>query len=363
MITSAELRAAVAEGVISAQQADALEAFVARKPKTAPGGEEDLRFIRNFHDIFLSIGIIILGVGLAIAVNLGGGADVSARFVLTGLACAGAYWLMAEYFARRRRLFLPAITLAAGFVGFCVTAVGGLAGPMLIENAGQARNLAAGGRQAALFWMALSGAGMAASAAFILRFRLPFAWALFAISASFGALGGLAYVVPLDQLAGLSGPIILTTGVATFLAALAFDARDPTRMSLSSDNAFWLHLAAAPQILQGALATTLGWSQWTGDAHAAIVALVIVAVLGLISLAINRRALLVSALTTIGIAVYALVDNANLTTGAAFAFTLIALGGGVVLLGAAWHSARRLLLAPVPKSGLIARVFPPEATA
>jgi len=35
-----------------------------RTVESSPSGEEELRFIRNFHDVFLSIGIGIFGVGI-----------------------------------------------------------------------------------------------------------------------------------------------------------------------------------------------------------------------------------------------------------------------------------------------------------
>ena len=62
------LEAAAAAGVIQAEQVGPLHDFLASRAAgvaAAPSGEEDLRFIRNFHDVFLAIGIVLFAIGLA----------------------------------------------------------------------------------------------------------------------------------------------------------------------------------------------------------------------------------------------------------------------------------------------------------
>ena len=61
------LEAAAAAGVIKAEQVGPLHDFLASQAagvSAAPSGEEDLRFIRNFHDLFLATGIVLLAIGL-----------------------------------------------------------------------------------------------------------------------------------------------------------------------------------------------------------------------------------------------------------------------------------------------------------
>ncbi len=381
MITAAELQAAVREGVVTPEAADALERFVARGSRARPSGEEDLRFIRNFHDVFLAIGIVILGVGIFIALLLNSGvptdglevdsfADlrgVQYSLAFSGFGAAAVYWLLAEYFARRKRLFLPAITLSLGFVAFVSFGALPLLAPVMVElGTGQAlqENFEATREAMGLFWTTWALIAAAAATAFLVRFRLPFAWGIVALCLTSAAFGLFFYASPLPDTLAAVGPIFTISGVITFLVAVAFDARDPTRQTLYSDNAFWLHLAAAPQILFGILTTVFGYeASPTADPQRAAVTLAIVAALALIGLLINRRALLVSALSTIGIAIYVLVSQAKMPLGFTIATTLIVLGGSVVLLGAGWHSARRMLLAGAPKTGFIARIFPPEVTA
>lgn len=95
--------------------------------------------------------------------------------------------------------------------------------------------------------------------------------------------------------------------------------------------------------------------------RAAIVSLVVIAVFALISLLINRRALIVSGLLTTGVALAVLVNQLGLDGAGVAAVTLLVLGGIVVLLGVAWTPVRGVLTAPFPSSGVIARIIPPVA--
>jgi hypothetical protein len=58
-----------------------------------------------------------------------------------------------------------------------------------------------------------------------------------------------------------------------------------------------------------------------------------------------------------------LLNAAGLGAGALAAATLITLGAFVLILGAGWHSVRRVLLGWVKPNGVWARIFPPEQPA
>jgi hypothetical protein len=67
MADRSALESAAAAGIINAEQVGPLYNFLATGGVApAPAGEEDLRFIRNFHDVFLAIGIALFAVGLAV---------------------------------------------------------------------------------------------------------------------------------------------------------------------------------------------------------------------------------------------------------------------------------------------------------
>ena len=91
-----------------------------------------------------------------------------------------------------------------------------------------------------------------------------------------------------------------------------------------------------------------------GQSDAAIM-MVIVAVITVIGLAINRRALIVSSLGYAAFALGYLFDGAGLNFGTVIAMTFLLLGAAIIFLGAGWHAARAWLLKLLPNW----KVFPP----
>ena len=207
--------------------------------------------------------------------------------------------------------------------------------------------------------VALWSAGGAAIGAGLIfaRFRLPFSLFLIAIAIAAGLYteaftnGNVSSIY--------SGGASLMIGLATLAIAIVFDARDPERKTLSSDNAFWLHLAAAPQIMLGLRALMSGGTYSGVSFGEAIPLLIALALFSILSLALNRRALIAAGLLSFWVSINAITDGA--TSGATqIAVPLLLLGGGIVLLGAGWKTARRIVLAFMPTSGIFARIFPPE---
>ena len=82
--------------------------------------------------------------------------------------------------------------------------------------------------------------------------------------------------------------------------------------------------------------------------------------LGLLSLGLNRRALVVSSLLSFWLALGQVVDAVGGGGSTSFIATTLLLGTGIILLGGGWHTARRWMLGWVPKTGIAARIFPPE---
>ena len=385
MADRAELEAAAAAGIITADQAERVLAFIeARTPaRAAPSGEEDLRFIRNFHDVFLAIGVVLLAIGMAVAAGITisnlthfrANAPEAGPLLLDALIVAipaGALWALGEVFSRRRRLFLPSIAICVTFSLFV------LATAAFLYISGVAQFLGdkvIGERPGMILvrWGLLWGAAVAALApsAFYWRFRLPFSLGMVGSGLALVAAALMYLIAPTAFLSWLY-PLMLILGLTLFGGGVAFDVRDPGRATRLSDNGFWLHMAAAPLILNGALgcvANVIAPGEWTGVAMLsangkgvvlAAANLAIVVLLGFVSLLINRRALIVSALLTAGIAVGVLLNSAGLSAASLAAGTLLTLGAFVLILGAGWHKARAMLLQRVSRSGLMARIFPPE---
>lgn len=392
MADRSALEAAAAAGVISAEQVGPLHDFLsstAAGVASRPSGEEDLRFIRNFHDVFLAIGIALLAIGLAIGVSVyistSADGDPPAIAITTGglfAGCAAVMWVLGEIFARRRRLFLPAIAIVVAMTIFAVIAVallyaGIVAGRDVDTSNWNLQTMPPELRAGALIASALA---FISPLAFYLRFRLPFSLGFTGAGVAFFLIVA-ALTTNFDLTVKYLSPIFLVLGLLLFAAGVAFDARDPARVTRYSDNGFWLHFAAAPFILNGAfgligqmfgaadgvpstaaLISSASEGGGAGTAHATVT-LAVVVLLGVVSLLINRRVLIVSTLITTGVAIGILMNAVGLGAGALAASTLIVLGAFVLILGASWHSARRALLGWVKPDGPWARVFPPEAPA
>lgn len=138
MFDKTDIRAAVEAGAISDDGAKRLEAFLkARNDPERMLDPENLRFLSNFNDVFLTIGIVVLMTGLgflsAIAVTNVLGlsaisepaslADATAladrlrlAIIISPIPLIVGAWLLAEYFCGKRRLLLPSMALSVAIV-------------------------------------------------------------------------------------------------------------------------------------------------------------------------------------------------------------------------------------------------------
>jgi len=254
--------------------------------------------------------------------------------------------LFAEYFGRRKRAHLPTLISALAFLIFVQRGVGAI-----VADIGFG-----GGLTTALITMG-------AMILFYIRVKLPFCIALIAVSALYLFYSLIFRAAPGFATSNL-GWILCLGGVLTFIVAVYYDSKDQHRTTRFSDNAFWLHFAAAPLIIHGlALETVrLNADMLFGlvpvvslqETDAAII-LMIIGVITLVALAINRRALIVSSLGYAAFALAFLIKNTGLSLGTIITVTLLTLGGAIVFLGAGWHKGRGALLKILPKW----RIFPP----
>ena len=81
----------------------------------------------------------------------------------------------------------------------------------------------------------------------------------------------------------------------------------------------------------------------------------VVAIITLIGLAINRRALIVSSFGYAAFALIYLFDGSGMKLGMSITSALLALGGAIVFLGVGWHASRNQLIKLLPKW----KIFPP----
>lgn len=372
MFDRSDIRAAEEAGILTRDQASRLEAFlIARSDpavNAAAGQPENLRFLNNLNDIFITIGIVILAMGLTAITALvfgpqlwgmvtGGRAGALGALIL--MPVAGVMWLIAEYFGSRRRMLLPTMAAITVFTGYSGLSIGMISSGLTGMNAETVTSLGSA-------WSTLGKSGLgtflgcgAAAALAWLRFRLPFCMFLMAVSAAAAAYTFAGFFGDAGLVFG--GFLSLLIGIATLAAAIWFDQTDPGRITRLSDNAFWLHIAAAPQIILGLRGMVMGSPAASPDTAEAIVLLAGLAFLGLLSLALNRRALIVSSLLSFWLALGEVVSAVGGGSSTTFIASALLLGTGIIVLGGGWHTARRGLLKSLPPQGLLGRVFPPEA--
>jgi MFS family permease len=335
MYSDSDLEAAVAAGAISAEAADALRAHVATVRSAPAVDEENFRLINSFNDIFVTIAAVMVLVAVG---SIGGFADAA----VSGVFVAGAAWGMAEFFTRKRRMALPSIVLLLAFVGGVFGALIGAANAMQADIWG---NETLG---------ALIGAGAAlltAGAAYLhwRRFMVPItvaagaaSIALFVIALALAALG--------EEIAEEAVlPLVFVAGLAVFAFAMRWDMSDRQRETRRSDVAFWLHLLAAPMIAH----PLFNWIGVTGGenvgAAGAAAVLIVYVAMGFVALAIDRRALLVSALAYVLFALTWLFDRFG-AVEMNVALTALVIGSALLCLSAFWTPIRRAVVEKLPET-------------
>jgi hypothetical protein len=349
MYSQNELDEAVAAGAISAEAATSLRAHVERRHMSPTVDEEQFRLLTGFNDIFVSIAAAILlfsvaWIGHQLGQSMGLAIETDGPSPLGPLAVAATAWGLALFFTARRRMALPSILLLLAFIGgvFATAAfslVLAVGSAQLEDNAQLAGILAA-----------VSGAA-AAAAAWLhwKRFRVPITIAAGALSVAGIALALL--VSALGDNVETSGNLILgfalLLGIGIFLFAMWWDGSDRARVTRRSDVAFWLHLLAAPMIVHP-IFTLLGLNDGDATVGEGLVVVLLYVVIGITALAIDRRALLVSALAYV---LWALADLFE-RFGAVelnVALTAFVIGSSLLLLSAFWTQARAAIVGPMPE--------------
>jgi hypothetical protein len=141
---------------------------------------------------------------------------------------------------------------------------------------------------------------------------------------------------------------VLLLGIGMFLFAMWWDASDRSRITRRSDVAFWLHLLAAPMIAHPVFAL-LGLTSGSVGVGEGLLVVGLYVLFGVTALAVDRRALLVSALAYV---LYALTELFK-QFGAVelnVALTALVIGSALLMLSAFWHQARRVVVTRLPSN-------------
>lgn len=383
------------------------------RASSARPSDEMLPFLNNFHDIFTTLGVLILLGGLGVgAGQVMAGLDMAEGsqawqnilMALIGGIAVFAWFLSALLVGKQRRI-LPGIVLSGVFgVATAIVLVWGYAQFLIhvtgisetsFELGSESADNMAFGREAVMavvsqIPLSVRVMPVVFGLAFVLPmiayyrvYRLPFAGGLVGAGTVMTAVLTLLVIEPYTAIVWMPA-INVAAGAALLATGILFDARDPGRETRLSGTAFWLHFFAAPILLGAVLnmaqvgltlderdfanpdAINLFAALAADSAEAmrlAVTALVVIGLFALVSLLINRRALIVSGLVTAGVSIGVIVNSTDLGAGVVVAVTLLVLGGIVVLLGAAWNPVRRILLLPIPQGGPLGRIFPPVSAA
>lgn len=355
MYSQNELDDAVAAGAISAESAAALRNFIESQRSSPAVDEEQFRLITGFNDIFVSIAAVILlvavgWIGQWLGEALGTAVEGDGPSFLAPAAVAAASWGLALFFTAKRRMALPSILLLLAFVGslFAASAFALvlMIGTASLENNEQLAGVVAAG----------SGA-IAAGGAWLhwKRFRVPITVAAGAAAACAIAVGLLVAAIGPDaeRLQDIVLGFVLMLGIAIFLVAMRWDSSDPARVTRRSDVAFWLHLLAAPMIVHPVF-TLLGLNDGNATILEGLVVILLYIAIGLTALAIDRRALLVSALAYVLFALNEMFKQFG-AIELNIALTALVIGSALLLLSAFWHQAREAVVRPLPE-GLKAKL-------
>lgn len=324
---------------------ESLDQPIASEPVATVEESEAPRFIRGFHDILITIGIIVVLLGL------GGLATV--------YAVIPASIVLAEILVRRQRLALPAVVLTAAFSIACGIGVT----PVFDDWSSD--------------WVpvVILATTSVVTLLFFWRYKVPIA-----LAAGFVAGYGAAVVAAMMLVVKYNGneiffskhPLMLAAflgayAILVFTTALRFDFADRLRLTRRSDVAFWMHLAAAPAILYTIMACIYldgekGWfSAETSIAQASVIVIAVLALM-LIGIILDRRAFVTSGLLSFGYAFKVLLTEGGFSrlissTDTLAFIVLLAVGIIVLSLGIGWQPLRRIIVRMMPDE--VAERVPP----
>ncbi len=348
MIDQDTLNEALEKGVITLEQVAAIQALAdQRQTKThvyPAADEENFRLITSFNDIFVTLGLALFFGALTYLLRNGIGSYLAP--FQNGIVMIAA-WFLAWYFTLKRRMALPSITLLLIFGGFTFW--------LLIDvftvgvGLGEAEFSKKFDRETFTMLIILMSSLMTAGAVYLhwRTFRVPITVAA-GICALIGAALSLIYlIVGPDKFEVALKPLVFLAGLATFALAMRFDSKDTRRQTRLTDMAFWLHLLAAPLIVHPLLSDMI-----TEKADLALVSafmlLVLFALLGLMALVVDRRAILVSSLIYAGYAFAAVIKTSGLGKDVLIPTTILLLGVFILILSAGWTPLRRKIVRKLP---------------
>lgn len=321
MYSDDDLNSAVKAGVFTQASVDEFRELVDSGRRTQHQDEENFRLLSSFNDIFVVIACALLIFPLFWMVK-------ESNLTMAFGVVAVLAWGLGEYFILRRKMALPGVFLVLCFVGGASNFGATLGGNPDME-AGLAVVFAIA--SAALHWF---------------RFRVPITIAGGIAAAVFVVLSLVVNNHP-DSIGTITAAAFIC-GLCVFSFAMFWDSTDIQRISYRSDVAFWLHLIAAPLMIHPVF-YFMGFFDELTTAFSVPVVLGLYACITLISLIIDRRSLMVSALVYVVVTLGRALANQETFVDS---FSSAALAMGIVLLALAifWRPVRKIIVGLFPSS-------------
>lgn len=334
-----DIKSTVSAGIVTEAQAASLLAHVQSRQGQRDhmaADDEPFEFFRGFAEIFVTVGLSLLLVGLF------GVAWFATSSMMAGILLAGTSAYLARYYTLKRRMTLPSMMLSIATVGGALTAVFALLDTgFAISKSTYLYTFAAGAVICVLYFMI---------------YRLPFVMFLFGLNVL-----GLIYAAATDVAtlyAAASNPskslFDLGTGSSFAVASLIygfgmmvlglwFDMRDPHRISRYSATGFWLHILAAPALVNTGAMSLYNLGGTTGYL---LTAALLIAVT-FFALIVDRRSFLTAGVFYfIAIISWAANETMGATTGTASVIFII--GAFFTAIGTWWIQIRARIMQALP---------------
>jgi len=331
MYTDEDLYQAVKSGIFEESAVEEFRELISNQANTKSVDEENFRLISGFNDIFVSVSAFILMISA-------GWMSSQATPALGFFVVALLSWVLSVFFVEKRRLALPAILLLISFVVSAVTCLTILFSALKFE-----KDMAV---------LVASGIGALAAWVHWRKFHVPITVAA-GIASLIACL--LVLVGQVDSLREIINLFICGSGFLTFALAMRWDSKDTLRKTRNSDVAFWLHLLSAPLIVHP-IFSSLGILKGESSLTSIAVVIFMYVILAAISIAVDRRALMVSSLVYVLYAFRELFNSYGMVSSS-LAFSGVFIGSVLLLLSAFWHRSREILLNNIP--GNYVKYVPP----
>lgn len=332
MYTDEDLYRAVEDGILEEDSVQKFREYISNQTGKQPIDEENFRLLTGFNDIFVSMSsyIFLISVGwITFQIEPAFGFFVSAVLSL----------FLSVFFIQRKRLALPAVLLSLAFM-VCIT----LGVSIMMSEFGS-------GKSISLF----CGLGTALLVGWghWRVFRVPIIVAVIVAS----LIAALLTLISLSEaMKAVLNAFIFVFGIFTFLFAMSWDVKDRTRKTIKSDVAFWLHLLAAPLIVHP-IFSALGMLSGENSQVSVFLIVSFYVVLAFVSIAVDRRALMVSALFYVVVALSQFLSASGVIKGFHLAMSGLFIGALLLVLSVYWQRSRLMVIGWIPNQ--CAKYLPP----